>query len=346
MNKNKNAGIQVLRTMLFFGIVMFHFGIKGASFLWGGVETFFVISSFFMTKRLIGKDHSIFIWKEFWGRIKRLYPVYLIVLLMAFSGVFLAKKIIGLGEFVIHGLFLQNFYWIAKGYESLFKPLTAHTWTLGIEIWLFLIWVVAFRYIKENNARIRFNVYMIIIAVLYRTVTTVIIKDAMIISLFPLAHADAFAAGSLLALYGEKEITKKRSLYLMVVGSVLLIISIAVTASINHMTFVQGYNLYSDSKNYLNNIYTCNVYMYIVILSAGIMSLCFRISQVHTRFFKLLAWCGDYSYGAYLLHWPIRMFVLHFISGNIIVAFIVSGISIIGSFFLEKLLGKIMIKKK
>lgn len=35
-NKNKNAGIQVLRTMLFFGIVMFHFGIKGASFLWGG----------------------------------------------------------------------------------------------------------------------------------------------------------------------------------------------------------------------------------------------------------------------------------------------------------------------
>lgn len=312
----------------------------------GGVETFFVISSFFLTKRLIRKDHSIFIWKELWGRIKRLYPVYLIVLVMVFFAVFFVKKIVGISEFVIHGLFLQNYYWIIKGYESLFKPLTAHTWTLGIEVWLFLIWVIAFRYIKDNNIRIRFNIGMIIIAVLYRTVTTVMIKDAMITSLFPLAHSDAFAAGSLLALYGEKEITKKRSLYLIIIGTILLIISIAVTASINNVTFTQGYNLYNDSKNYLNNIYTCNIYMYIILLSAGIMSLCLRISQVQTRIFKLLAWCGDYSYGAYLLHWPIRTVVLRFISGNIMVAFIVAGISIMGSFFLEKLLGKIMIKKK
>lgn len=46
MNKNKNAGIQVLRTMLFFGIVMFHFGIKGASFLWGGWKHFLLLVHF------------------------------------------------------------------------------------------------------------------------------------------------------------------------------------------------------------------------------------------------------------------------------------------------------------
>lgn len=46
MKMNKNAGVQSLRTMLFFGIVMFHFSVKGSSLLWGGWKHFLLLVHF------------------------------------------------------------------------------------------------------------------------------------------------------------------------------------------------------------------------------------------------------------------------------------------------------------
>lgn len=42
--------IQVFRAVLFLLILAFHCGVPYADFGWAGVETFFVISSFFMTR--------------------------------------------------------------------------------------------------------------------------------------------------------------------------------------------------------------------------------------------------------------------------------------------------------
>ena len=52
----KNEGIQLLRVFLFFGIVVFHFGLSGSALLWG-VETFFPFKCTLFNKKIIPMAH-------------------------------------------------------------------------------------------------------------------------------------------------------------------------------------------------------------------------------------------------------------------------------------------------
>lgn len=331
----KNEGIQLLRVFLFLGIVVFHFGLSGSALLWGGVETFFLLSAYFLTKKLLRKN-SVCVLDELKKRIKRLYPMYIVIIIFTFVVVLVAKKRFAFDELIIHCAFLQNFYWMCYSKSSLFMTFSAHTWTLGIEIWLFLIWVICFKYIKNKQRRKIFNVVMIFLAIGYRTFAIKMNVDALAISLFPLGHADAFAIGSLLALDDNKVNNRRSSILFCTIGGILIISSVIVTSNINHIGIIDGYNLYKDSANYFNNIFTGNIYAYILLLSAGIVKSCFSIEQFRIPLFSQLAKAGNYTYGAYLVHWPIRTVLLHFVSGNILWAIFVAVISITCAYVFEK----------
>lgn len=335
----KNNGIQILRGILFFGITAFHFGLPGSQILWGGVETFFTLSSFFLTKKLLKiQPAQISIGREMIHRVARLYPVYFFVLLSSLCIVWQENHVIAAREFAAHSLFLQNFDWMITGYGSAFQSFTAHTWTLGIEIWLFLIWVIAFHFIKNFKGRAVFNGSMIFLAVGYRIITTILVRDAMIISLFPLAHADAFSIGSLMALKEEyrRERNYTEKIWILM-GSVLLVISIAVTAKVHGVPLHAGYDLYKSSENYLNHWYTSNVYLYLSILSAGVISFFHRVRIPDWKCMNVLVLCGDYSYGAYMLHWPIRVLLLRSMNSSFVTAAAVGAVSIGISCLLEKI---------
>lgn len=126
--------------------------------LCGGVEIFFVISSFFLIKKLCEVDSKEFnIIKLTKHRIGRLAPVYYLVCCGAFVVVLLIKHKIAIKDIVLHILFAQNFNWMVTGYVSDLVPLTGHTWTLSIEVCLFLIWLIAFKVIKDTKKRCLFN---------------------------------------------------------------------------------------------------------------------------------------------------------------------------------------------
>lgn len=337
----KNEGIQLFRTLLFFGIVLFHCGVNGSALLWGGIESFFLLSSYFLSKKLLKKD-NVCVLEEFKSRLKRLYPMYLITIILVFFIVATIKKRFAFDELIVHCIFLQNFYWMVYSKSSIFMPFSAHTWTLGIEIWLFLVWVVAFKYIKNIQKRKIFNIIMICIAIGYRIIAIELKVDALVLSLFPLGHLDAFAVGSLIALDRDKENESSiKSVLICMIGGMLIISSIIVTSRIYQMGIVAAYDLYKDSVNYFNNIFTGNIYAYILLLSAGLVKICLKLEHVHIHFFKQLAKIGAYTYGGYLLHWPIRTLLLYFVSGNIIIAIFVAVISIIGAYILEKGLKKL-----
>lgn len=77
----------------------------------------------------------------------------------------------------------------------------------------------------------------------------------------------------------------------------------------NGISFIGAYQLLSTSKNYLNNWFTGNIYLFISLLTAGIVGLLYHRDMKRTgemkQTEKVLIKLGDNSYILYLLHWPI-----------------------------------------
>lgn len=338
INIEKNNGIQILRASLFIGIIAFHCEIPASQFLWSAVEIFFVISSYFLSKKLI-HNRNFSVIKLFKNRLIRLYPDYIFILLFAVGVFVVLNHFFPIIDIIIHFLFLQNFNWMINGYHSDLVFLTAHTWTLSVEVSLFLIWLIAFKFLKSKKQFISFNIIMLIIAILYRIITVVIINDAMFTSLCPIAHADSFAIGSLIAIFEKIEYKYKKHLFISLscLGLICILISFLITSQIYNVSLWRGYTLYKTSTNYLNNLFTSNIYLFISLSSTGLLYF-FNQHQVKNNFLiNEIIKLGDISYTGYLIHWPIKVVIAHVIKNNWICFFLVVLFSILGCYILNKL---------
>lgn len=297
----RNTAVQVLRAILFGGIVAFHCGVPGAEMFWCGVPAFFGISSYYLTRNL-QKQETISLRRFVKKRLARLYPAYLLVLLIAivFSVVDNLPMIDCLVDFGRHAIFVNIFFWMSK--VSALLTYTAHTWTLALEIWLFFIWVVAFTWLRHPRKRIFFNYAMIFLSWVFRFLGCM--HDSTIGGVYsPLFHLDAFAWGSLLAQWQEDgRGWKIRTSALIAVGGGGVLLWIAYMSVKNQCSFVQGYKLFGASYNYLADPVLCNIYGFLAPLFVGVLSL-FLHWQVKGNLVSLLSFCGDHSYTAYLLHW-------------------------------------------
>ena len=334
--KGKFNGIQVLRAILFIAIVAFHCDLAGSSIFWGGIEIFFVISAFFFTRKIIRTDYKPLF--EIRRRIFRLYPVYICTLIFCLTGVFFLENIFAIKDFGIHLLFSQNINWMKTGYKSDLVRFTAHTWTLSIEIWCFLLYVFAFKLCKNNTSKIILNVVAIFCAVLWRTVLTLTIADEIFISVCPLAHIDAFAIGSLLALLEAREFSeKKKNIILgttLLAGIAIIVSCIFVTANIKEISFIEAFNSYRSSKNYFNHAFTSNLYIGFSLMGVGLLYF-FKKGRFDSLLWKPLVVCGNISYSAYLIHYPICRILFKFISNSWVVFICTLGLTLVIAFLLE-----------
>ncbi len=338
--RKKYNGVQILRAILFIGIVAFHSGMPGSQMMWGGVEVFFVLSSYFLTKKLSQVSTSeIKVIPNIKHRIIRLIPVYYLVLTGAFFVVVVFKQKVPIGDLMIHSVFSQNINWMINGYKSALVQLTAHTWTLSIDVYLFCVWLVAFKLIKTHRARQIFNVVCIVCAGVWRTITTEVIDDPMITSLCPVAHMDAFAIGSTMAL-SEKVQSKKSGIFnwiLGVCGLCIIFGSIMVTSYLNEISFSGAYSLYNSSDNYLNNILTCNVYLGFSLLGVGLIHIS-KLFRTECKNMYLLERLGSITYSAYLIHYPVNV-ILRINCKSVWVVFILTlCVSITCAAIIEKIL--------
>ncbi len=308
--RERYNGIELLRAALFVGIVAFHSGVRGSQILWGGIEVFFVISAFFLTKKLTKTTaNELKVLSTARHRLARLTPVYYFLLIAAFVWFAVSKNIFAFKDLLIHGIFSQNINWMFTDYKSELIDWTAHTWTLSIEMYLFVLWLIAFKLLKSKRARTVFCVIAIAVAFGWRISTTVVWGDAIITSVCPLAHMDAFALGSLLAMYDDSKLFRNRAfsgILLSLSGIVFVIACICVTSGNSGVDFIGGYKLYNSSDNYLNHPFTCNVYFGFQLLTAGLISI-FRLVRADGPFWKPFVKIGNVSYTAYLLHYPINM---------------------------------------
>ncbi len=349
--KKRYPSIQILRGVLFLFILAFHCGAPYANIGWGGVESFFVISAFFLVKKQYGNSELVIL-NQFKYRITRLYPPYLAVLFIAALYALLKKAIPY--DLLTHLLSAQNFQWMITDYTSAMQPMTAHTWTLSIEVWTGLIWMILLKVIPKERFKISI-LFMLGLGVMYRVVTILCGASAMIVSLCPLAHLDAFACGSLLAVgyvsnNKENSLSRKRNLLvaLSVVGLVGIVACITIIAKRNGSSLLDGYKLLSSSKNYLNNWFTGNIYLFISLTTTGIVGLLISFDDIRdkeiSRIWQPVVRLGDNSYVLYLFHWPILVVLKHFVKNWMITFPIVLVSSIFATFVFTRLYS--MIKGK
>jgi len=125
-----------------------------------GVVLFFVLSGFLITYLLLAEEHSfkkISIKKFYMRRVIRIWPLYFLIILLAFlilpnMQVF---NLPGYGKDVIY----SNLMWKLILYVLFFPnlvlslfgvvPYASHTWSIGTEEQFYLVWPLVLKYIKR-----------------------------------------------------------------------------------------------------------------------------------------------------------------------------------------------------
>lgn len=151
MNKDKYLpGVDGLRAIAVVLVLLFHAGFSTISGGFVGVDVFFVISGFLIT-RLISDEYSATggfdFGRFYYRRARRLFPamfatiaITMVVAILLFTPQHLRR----FGGEVVYAIFsLSNFFFLSEsGYfntASDFKPLL-HTWSLSVEEQFYLVW--------------------------------------------------------------------------------------------------------------------------------------------------------------------------------------------------------------
>lgn len=256
-----------------------------------GVDLFFVLSGFLITRILLVETKEDGYFKRFYfKRTLRIFPLYYFFLLISYVIYPYLKGggVIPLSECWWTLLFCQNipmtFGWANIG--------PGHYWTLAIEEHFYLIWPLMAYYLS-NKKLMLFSIVIVLaaIAVRFMMVRT---DDAWKIYHFTFARMDSLAMGAIVAIAeptikNHVSLFRKISLPLMVfsalpVAGMYLIPSIADSA----YTDVVKYTFIALSFAFLI-VYCC--------VASDSKALCVRILEL-----PALTYLGRISFGMYIYH--------------------------------------------
>jgi peptidoglycan/LPS O-acetylase OafA/YrhL len=161
-NLKYRPDVDGLRAVAVLSVLFFHVGFGRFRGGWVGVDVFFVISGFLIT-RLIRDEYQAgsFSFAGFYARrARRLFPSFFFTVAASFiagSAIFDPVYLQHFAGEVVYAIFGASnfFYWLDGGYFGVaeqYKPLL-HTWSLGVEEQFYLIWpltiVLVLRYCRR-----------------------------------------------------------------------------------------------------------------------------------------------------------------------------------------------------
>jgi peptidoglycan/LPS O-acetylase OafA/YrhL len=291
------ADIDGLRAISVLAVMGYHFfpDLLQAGFI--GVDIFFVISGFLISKIIIEKlESGSFSFIEFYSRrIRRIFPALILVLFTSYIFSYYALlehefKLVG-QDIISSASFIYNFLLInSSGYfdtESITKPLL-HLWSLSIEeqfyvFWPLILWCIFFTGLNKLFLLISLFLGSFVLNI-YLTNT-----NEVLAFYFPISRFWELLAGSLLVYIGTGEKSEfLRNIYSLA-GAAFLIL---------------GMLLISESSTFPGWLALLPVIGAMLIISAGPKAVINRL--VLSK--QLLVFVGLISFPLYLWHWPIYSF--------------------------------------
>lgn len=215
LKSNYRRDIDGLRAIAVILVLLFHLEISWFKGGFLGVDIFFVISGFLITRILLSEiiSNNFSIIKFYAGRVVRIFPALISVLLsLIIIGWFVqsANEFEKLGKHIFANAgFVSNFLlWTESGYfdsSSETKPLL-HLWSLSVEGQFYLIWPAIILIIWKYKLRIS---SFIIIFILISIILTYSIAGGNNLSngvfYLPITRAWELSMGALLANFYLKE---------------------------------------------------------------------------------------------------------------------------------------------
>lgn len=130
-----------------------------------------------------------------------------------------------------------------------------------------------------------------------------------------------------------------------VLGMFIILGSIFATACLNEIGFLQAYALYSTSKNYLNSLLTCNVYLGLSLFAIGLLWVSKQF-ETKGKIAQSFVICGNASYSAYLIHYPINVVLERVCQNEWLVFFVTTVVTLVCSIVIEKIIKEIQLRIK
>ena len=308
------ASIDGLRAIAVTAVVLYHLGISWIPGGFLGVDLFFVISGYVITRLIldsINRSSALDLRAFYWARLRRIYPGFLFMVFstIIFIGVWAPEAIKRFLTDLPYALTGTMNWSLVARHQDYFEaigrpPLLQHTWSLAVELQFYLIWPIilltVLKYFgKKNVARAALLIAMISGAALF------------IVSL----KLDASNAQQVSHVYFGTD-THSLGLFL---GAALAVSWIPQNLSANIEKRAQDVVDAIGVVGLLGLISTflfideANPTLYRVAFPlAGIFGCLVIISLVHpaSRFAPIIssapfAWIGQRSYGIYIWHWVI-----------------------------------------
>lgn len=297
--------IGFLRAFSVLIVLFYHFKIPFFSGGFTGVDIFFVISGFLMTKIIVkGLVNNDFNFKNFYvKRAIRIIPalLFLLIFVLIISCIlFLTSDLRLNSKYVfLSGFFISNIYfWLFSGYfdPSSHTNILLHTWSLSVE-WQFymlyplLLWPMR-TMIKKNIKK--FTVIFVLFTTLSFILMLFLTNDYNSFSfyMFP-TRAWEMTLGGLASLLNAENILKNTSL---AIRKIVVLISYVVLCVCN---------VFIDESFIWPSAYTLIVVFPVFII------LLFNVEFAFLRN-KIVQFVGNISYSLYLWHWPLYLIFKYF----------------------------------
>ena len=338
---NRQLEVQGLRGISILFVVFYHaHQLFAGGFI--GVDVFFVISGYVITKSLLQEFEITgnvsgrnFISR----RIKRLLPASALATVFILLGsVFLFSPFGQQSQIALTSIsstfFSANLYFIFQNsYAALSNNPFRHMWSLGVEeqfyIFFIILVLLILRFVRSLNAFLRLLLIMSIITGVVSFILGFALSNGVRIAPLPtrLGFFSPFARmweiqlGVVVAiLMRSKSVQKINSRIADVLGLCGLILVFYAALSFSVFTNYPGYHALIPSFGTA-----------LIIISFSKGTITQRLFQ-----FRPLVFLGDISYGTYLWHWPLIVFCEVLFPGNSLYVAIFALLSIVPAYFSYK----------
>ncbi|TDW50095.1 peptidoglycan/LPS O-acetylase OafA/YrhL [Flavobacterium sp. 270] len=272
-----------------------------------GVILFFVLSGFLITYLLLAEENSIktiSIRKFYIRRILRIWPLYFLIIILAFLVLpnITLFTLPGFGKEVIYNHLLLKLFLYAIFFPNLVLsmlgvvPYASHTWSIGTEEQFYLVWPVLIKYLKKYRIYLMLLIiscYLLIDKFLNTTYSDFLPYKVVIRDFWLTFNIDCMAIGGFFAVLLSQNnrllsILLNRNLFYLITITTLILIAKGVYLPYLHYEFYSllfgtiilnfaandkiKISLENNFLNYLGNI-SYGLYMYhpmIIILTLAI----------------------------------------------------------------------------
>ena len=299
-----HPGLDLLRGIAILLVILYHY--FNLAIGWIGVDLFFVLSGFLITKSLVNLQNDPRKYKSFFtNRVLRIFPLYFAALIAFYVAVLLfAKQSDNFSFYLQHWpfyfTFIENWLFIWKGIPA--EAHLNHLWSIAVEEQFYVVWpVIVFTFIKKSILP-KLLVAIFLLVLISRTIYYLAIfewnEEEIIFN--PFFRADGFVAGALLNFLSFK---KRKDIIL---AFCLL------------LTICFGGFLFARTMQQENSFVLTLGYSAIALFFASCINLILFYES--DKFYSILpirtlTKLGKISFGVYIFHWPILQFLYLKISG-------------------------------